>query len=102
MTHPGCRSRSVKYKHTGFILHIMKAQSDIVRINVMSETRNMLAGFESDGKPVVGFALVMWGSDGASSATIISGEGSAIPAIAMPEFIKNRLIAAKIEEWCRS
>jgi hypothetical protein len=49
--------------------------------------------------PLVGWALVIWDGNLGSSASLCVGQGSTIPSIAMPEFIKNRLLAAKINEW---
>lgn len=50
---------------------------------------------------ILGIALVMWDNDGGSSAVLKAYPGSNIPSIAMPEFVKNRLLASKIFEWAK-
>ena len=97
--HPGCRIRSVRHKESGFVLHRLEQPVEKARRAIMRETADMIDGFHSEGPAVVGFALVIWDADGGSSATVRAGAGSTIPSIAMPDFVRNRLLAAKINEW---
>jgi hypothetical protein len=68
----------------------------------MAETRAMIDGMTADGRPVVGFALVMWDADGSSDAACRAYPGSNIPSIAIPDFARNRLLARKIGEWSKA
>ncbi len=54
---------------------------------------------QTDDEPIVGYAVVLWVADGGSIAVARAGEGSTIPSVALPDFARNRLLAAKIEEW---
>ena len=67
----------------------------------MTETREMIDLMNADGKPAVGFALVMWDSDGGSAGAARAYPGSNLPGIAIPDFARNRLLATKIIEWCK-
>ena len=102
VVHAGCRIRSVRDKASGFVLHLLKPQTERARASFLRDVRDMVDRFHRDGSPIVGYAVVIWGADGASMAALRAGEGSSIPSIAMPEFIKNRLIAAKIDEGVHS
>lgn len=46
---------------------------------------------------VDGFAFVVWDRDGASTCKMIAGGG--IPSILIPDFVRNKLLADKIEDW---
>lgn len=67
----------------------------------MRETRDMIDGMTKEGRPVVGFAMVMWDSENASNAACKAYPGSSIPSIAVPDFVRNRLLAQKIEDWSK-
>lgn len=57
---------------------------------------------DSHGKGMCGFALVVWGADGRSTAdlgTKTPDNGLVIPEILVPDFVRNRLLAVKIEDW---
>ena len=49
--------------------------------------------------PVAGMAVVVWGPDGASTAGMTIGRASRIPQILAPDFVRNRLLAERIESW---
>jgi hypothetical protein len=98
----GCRIRSVRYKGSGFVLHRLEQPIEKARRALMQETAQMVDEFHRDGRVMVGYALVIWDASTASSATIRCGAGSTIPSIAMPDFVRNRVLAAKIEEWGKS
>ena len=97
--HPGCRIGRITHKASGFQVVRLHDGPERTRNAILSETRRMLDGMTQDGRPVVGFALVMWDSDGGSDAACRAYPGSNIPSIAIPDFARNRLLARKIEEW---
>lgn len=97
--HPGCRIRSVRDKKSGFVLHRLQPQTDAARVSFLQDMRWLIAVAQHDGRPIVGYAVVLWDADLGSTASLRAGQGSTIPSIAMPEFVKNRLLAEKITEW---
>jgi hypothetical protein len=96
---PGCRIRSVRDKASGFVLHRLQGRTEQARITFLADMRGLVDAIQSDGMPIVGYAVVLWDADGGSNASLVAGAGSTIPSIAMPEFVKQRLLAAKIQEW---
>lgn len=48
---------------------------------------------------IAGFAVVVWGADNGSVSLISVNEGSKIPSILAPDFVRNRLLASQIETW---
>lgn len=101
MNHPGCRIGRVRMKDSGFEIVRLHDGPERTRRAILRETREMLDDMTEDGQPVVGFAMVMWNSNGASSAVCRAYPGSCIPSIAVPDFVRNRLLASKIEEWVK-
>jgi hypothetical protein len=89
----------VHFKATGLVLHRLQARTDEARVAFLQEMRSLVDDFQEGGLPIVGYAVVLWDADGGSSASLRAGRGSSIPSIAMPEFVKNRLLAEKIMEW---
>lgn len=49
------------------------------------------------GPNLSGISLVTWGKDGSSTCMLLS-DGQ-IPGILVPDFVRNRLLAKKIEDW---
>jgi hypothetical protein len=49
------------------------------------------------GCDIAGFAFVIWSSEGATSSVVINN--SRIPGIVIPDLVRNKLLAEKIEEW---
>jgi hypothetical protein len=51
---------------------------------------------------VAGFAFVVWDGEGGSTAGMelytVEG-GKTIPGVLVPDFVRNRLLAGKIEQW---
>jgi hypothetical protein len=97
--HPGCRIRSVRDKASGFVLHRLQDRRDQARVSFLRDMRTLVDAAQRDGRPIVGYAVVLWDADNGSNASLQAGLGSTIPSIAMPEFVKQRLLAAKIQEW---
>lgn len=100
--HPGCRIGAVTHKASGLRVVRLRDGPERTRHAILDETRQMIDGMTMDGRPVVGFALVMWDSSGGSDAACRAYPGSNIPSIAIPDFARNRLPARKIGEWSKS
>lgn len=45
-----------------------------------------------------GFAFMIWDTDGSSTVDAANMDGN-IPTILIPDFVRNRLLAARIEQW---
>lgn len=91
------RLRSVKFK-TGGELRVLPTKRRDARRYVEDYVRQVL---DAQGTDITGFAFVVWGADLSSSADLASGDGSPIPSILIPDFVRNRLLARKIEDWTR-
>lgn len=63
--------------------------------------KRIRAVLDAQGDDICGFALVVWASDTRSTADLGAKvhDGSVIPEILIPDFVRNRLLAVKIEEW---
>jgi len=90
--HPGCRIRSVRPKAGGATLVLLPDHATNDRIATLRRVRAVLDEHLRHAD-IAGIGFLVWGTDFSSS------DHARIPSIAMPEFIKNRLLAAKIEEW---
>lgn len=91
------RLRSVRLKSGGAAFHIMRtptAEQD--RANVEYWVKHTLDAHDAR---ICGMALVVWDQDCASTATLRANPGSPIPGALIPDFVRNRLLAEKIEEW---
>ena len=42
---------------------------------------------------------MVWASDGTSTSKCLSRVNSPIPSILIPDFVRNKLLAEKIEAW---
>ena len=56
---------------------------------------------DAQGADIAGFAFVVWAKDGASTADA-QNKTSSIPNILIPDFVRNRLLAERIEAWAVS
>lgn len=70
-----------------------KSDSDILREKWAADVPQMMR--ESKGR-VEGFAVMIWGSDG---STVYAHTDGSIPSILVPDFVRNRLLASRIEAW---
>lgn len=67
--------------------------------------RRLRGVLDAHGSDLRGFALVVWAKDGMSTAdfgsqSLKDGEvGPILPDILIPDFVRSRLLALKIEEW---
>lgn len=103
MTHPGCRIRSVTHKVSGFRVEVIPKSSDREHILFMQAMRAALDEHRSSSdRRIAGFAMVLWDEEGSSTAMMHVGSGSHVLSMQVPDFARNRLMAAKICEWANS
>lgn len=102
MTHAGCRIKSVRPKGKGAELVLFRSQAQLMddseRRDVVRIIKQCLDNIDA---PLAGFAFVAWDNKLASSARLATTDGGIIPVIALPDFIKNRLMGEKILDWMR-
>lgn len=91
------RLRRITYKDGRSVTVIRPTKNFPDRIWIESHIRDLL---DSHGDDISGFAIVVWDKSGASTARMQSVHPS-IPVIYVPDFVRNRLLALKIEEWAR-
>lgn len=85
--------RRVRFKAGGEV-HLLRQSADDARARALRDVRMCLDG----QKEVAGFAFVVWG-DADSTAAHWAGPESTIPAILIPDYVRNRLLAMQIERW---
>lgn len=90
------RLHSVKLKAGGARLHVLKGGGYDLRDEYAAVTREVAKSH--DGR-IAGFAVVVWGPDNASTCACRVGNASTIPSILAPDFVRNRLLADRIESW---
>lgn len=74
---------------------ITNKKSDDYQVT-MSHVAN---GVDALNSEIAGFAFVVWGKDGTSVCIQRVKDGSMIPSILVPDFVRNRLLAERIEQW---
>ena len=98
VTQAAVRIRSVRLKGSDAKLLIFPDLATRDRINAMSCARDTID--RMDGRPIVGIAIVVWDADGSSTAALRQdGSRGRIPSIALPEFVRARLMGEKVCEW---
>lgn len=65
------------------------------RAYAMTRAREVIAGHGTD---LAGYAVMAWTKDGTSTCDSANLAGN-IPTILIPDFVRNRLLAHRIEEW---
>lgn len=68
------------------------------RKNIETSIAKVLDGQETCPGGLAGFAIVVWGLDGSSTAALAT-DGGVTPTILIPDFVRNRLLGEKIEAW---
>lgn len=48
---------------------------------------------------IAGFAFVVWDREGGSIVCVKLKDSCTIPGILVPDFVRNRILAEKIQEW---
>lgn len=88
-----CRIGKVTLKRDGPVVLLRKPRNN--RQAVEDHIRGCL---DPQGPDIAGFAFVVWGSDMRSTATLQVWENP-IPSALVPDFVRNRLLADRIETW---
>ena len=99
MTAARVRIRTATLKSNGLRIVCLKNGHERTYDSIMSEMRELLDSMREHSQPAVGFAIVAWSADTMSWATARSYPGSSIPAIMVPDFVRERLMAERINEW---
>lgn len=89
------RLRRVRFKdgRTLEVFRPKKTSSDTLKQNLSRWVK-----FISDApEEFSGYAIVTWHKDGTSVCEL--GSDGRIPSVLVPDFVRNRLLAQKIEEW---
>lgn len=68
------------------------------RVKLEKRIRAVIDAHCDAGMDLGGFAMVVWNRDGASTCDMAS-DGGVSPPIMIPDFVRNRLLAQKIEHW---
>jgi len=78
-----------------WIVCIHESAGNSARAYALTSARQVISSFGTD---LAGFAVVAWGRDLESCADACNFDGR-IPAILIPDFVRNRLLAQRIEAW---
>ena len=92
------RLRSVRYKDGRGELRVMPDHRASDKALIERRVRALLDAHHANSD-TAGFAMVLWGADGSSTCDMGAGKRSNIPYILIPDFVRNRLLAAKIIDW---
>lgn len=87
------RIRSVQFKNGGFI-RLLRDPVDRDRKYIEDGARQTIA-MQHD---IAGYAIVVWGKDLSSTCHAYTGPRSVLPSIYVPDYVRNRLLASKIEQ----
>lgn len=92
----GMRLRRIRFKdgRTIDVLRPKKTDDTVLRERFAVATKYAM---EPTEHPLAGYALVVWQTDGTSTA-FLQSDGK-IPSILVPDFVRNRLLAMRIEDW---
>ncbi len=66
---------------------------------VVRDVFNGMIAAMDNADPIAGYAIVLWDREGRSIANFGAREGSPIPTILIPDFVRNLLLARRIETW---
>jgi hypothetical protein len=90
------RLRSVRFKNGGELrLLPTQTREDDVRF-VRERVERVI---DTHTGRIAGVALVVWAPDNSSTVTLSVNDSSKIPSIMVPDFVRNRLLAERIESW---
>ena len=82
--------------------------AELLKLPAPDENRQAIeqavrAVLDAHGFDLAGFAIVVWGEQGTSTADMRTRSpektGVVIPSILVPDFVRNRLLGMKIEQW---
>lgn len=92
------RLRRIRFKdgRTVEVLRPKSGNAELLRQSYAKNAPAVAAPYFADGT-ISGYAIVVWGSDGKTSS--VANTDGRIPGILIPDLVRNKLIADKIEEW---
>ena len=92
------RTRIARYRPMGSHLWVecFQPRSERIKGFIEDATKEVLR--QHGAADLAGFAFVVWGRDGESTCDCANLEGH-IPTILIPDFVRNRLLAWRIEGW---
>lgn len=88
------RIRSVTSKATGRQIIVFGPAGNFTPDWVRSAADKAIA--EQKGRPLGGYAIVVWAMDGSSTCSAMAGS---IPRALMPQFVKDRLLLETAKQW---
>ena len=80
----------------GGAVQLLRRPVSVERQCIEQDIRDVL---DAHGGDFAGYAIVVWAPNSDSTASARSGQDSRIPTIMVPDFVRNRLLAERIEEW---
>lgn len=83
---------------SGGEVRLLGAAPDGVRARVEKRLRSCLDEMDDE---IVGYAFVVWSSDGTSVADLEITDASRLPRSLVPEFVKQRLVAETVGTMVR-
>lgn len=92
------RLRSVRLKDGGAEVHVMRGGDPRAGF-ALERCRAVVSQHLRDGAEIAGFAVVVWGTFGESTCCMHCEDGRPFPSILAPDFVRNRLLADRIERW---
>lgn len=90
------RIRRVRFKAGCEVVKIRSARDDVGEYMVR-RAKDMAN--EAAGQHIAGFAIVAWSNSGESWVLSHVDNGSRIPPLLVPEFVRNALLGDRIENW---
>lgn len=76
---------------------LLRPDVDEKRQHIERAVREMLDQHCADGE-LAGFCFMIWDTDCKSTATS-ANMGGHIPSVVIPDFVRNRLLQQRIEDW---
>ncbi len=93
------RVRISRYRPHGSHLWVVCLETNQDKIKKSMKNRiDSVVEMHTDSCKVNGFVVMIWDNDGTSTCDAVNFEGN-IPGILIPDFVRNRLLAQKIETW---
>lgn len=93
------RLGSIRLKAGGAEVRIMPGRQHADAAYASDIARRVIAAHVDGGSDIAGFAFVVWGHEGASTCKMHVEDGKPFPSILAPDFVRNRLLAERIETW---
>ena len=97
------RLRSIRYKDGRAQLRVLYPPEPFdYSADAAKRCQATIQALADEGSNIAGYALVVWAGCGKSAVSFAANDASAIPSILIPDFVRNRLLAERIESWTLS